>query len=42
MGSEGGDCEVGKNLYKVCEGDQRAREKRLAETQSGERGLLIC
>ena len=39
MGSEGVDCEVGKNLYKVCE--QRAREERLAEMQSGERELLI-
>lgn len=38
MGSEGVDCEVGKNLYKVC--DQRAREERLAETPSGERGLI--
>ena len=36
MGSEGVDGEVGKNLYKVCEEDQRAKEERLAEAEGRE------
>lgn len=36
MGSEGVDGEVGKNLDKVCEGDQIAKEERLAETEGRE------
>lgn len=33
MGSEGVNCEAGKNLYKVCEREDRAEEEWLSDAE---------